>query len=127
MPSIDSSKTSTINISVFYKILSNNIIKEKPTVELLQLLNEKENIYKYQYAFYADINELNSNIFIPVFHTMFLGCSNNNVIIGKQEDQWICELFPNNRYYMFENSQNNADLSSKNITIINSIKEIKPL
>lgn len=126
MLSTDSSKISTINISIFYKVLSNSVTKEKPIVELLQLLNEKQNIYKYQYAFYTDINELNNNIFIPVFHTMFLGCSNNNVVIGKPEDKWICELFPNNKYYMFNDSQNDTD-APKDITIINSIKEIKPL
>lgn len=124
MLSINSSKTSPINISIFEKKLSSNILKDDRYSQLIQLLSDKNNISKYRYAFYTDVNELKQNIFVPIFHTLYLGCSNNNVIIGSLNDIWLVDSFPNNKYFIIKSSLKDEKLSNNLICIIDHMNQI---
>lgn len=124
MLSTNSSKTSPINISIFEKRLSSNILKDDRYSQLTQLLSDKNNIPKYRYAFYTDVNELKQNIFVPIFHTLYLGCSNNNVIIGSSNDIWLADSFTNNKYFILKSSLKDEQLSNDLICVIDHINQI---
>jgi hypothetical protein len=126
MPSTNSLKKLPINISIYSKVLSNNIFQDIRLTQLLDIANNPSNIYKYQYALYSDVNELKSNIFVPIFHTMMLSCTNNNVFLKGKEDFWLQKIFPNNQYYILKNdTEELIDYASNNIIVIDSIIDME--
>ena len=124
MLSINSSTKYPINISIFSQNLNQKIFQDPRTKQLLEIIDKKDNIGRYQYAFYTDMNELRENLFIPVFHTMFLGCSINNVVLESAQDYWLCDLFPQNKYYILHTKDDNHLIEQKNISVIESITQI---
>lgn len=128
MTSTLSSKKLPINISIYSNLLNDDILKDPRVIQLLNIAHSQDSLHKYQYAFYSDSNELKSNIFMPVFHTMYLACSSNNVIIKGQEDFWLLEAFSNNRYFILkENTEPTTDYAAKNIQIIDSITDMEKI
>lgn len=115
------------NISIFSRILSDDIFQDFRFVQLMNMLIKIENKHKYSYCFYCDQNALKTNIFIPVFHTMYLGCQNNNVLIRNSEDLWLLDIFKNNKYFVLENKEDIFDYEKLGIKKINSIQEIESL
>lgn len=128
MQSIDSSKQTfkRINIGFFYSTVDSNTYKDTRLVELLNIVSQKDNINKYNYAIYTDHCLLKTNMFIPIFHTIYIGCIRNNIIIPNHYDIWVSQIFENNNYYMFNNDKDKEfDYSNFNIKFIDSIKEIQ--
>lgn len=125
MASINSSKQTIKNISLFYTTVDDSIFKDQKFIELMNILIQKDAIDKYSYAIYADSCMLRTNLFIPTFHTLYLGCNHNNVILGGEGDLWITKIFTNNTYYLLkENTKETTNYNEYNVIIINSVKEI---
>jgi hypothetical protein len=79
---------------------------------------------KYRFAIYSDSSSMNINIFMPIFHTLYLGSSNHNVLIFDSEDLWLIDQFPNNKYYIIKTPKDEFNYSEFNIKEIKTIKEI---
>lgn len=124
MQSINLSKKSPINISIFTSSLDDSIFEDIRFIQLMDILAKSENLDKYTYCFYCDTSMIKGNVFIPIFHTMYLSCKINNVLIKDKSDLWITNLFKHNKYYIIVDDQNNFDYSDYNVIKINHIKEI---
>lgn len=127
MQSPNSSKKYPINISLYYPVLNDKVFEDLRFIQLMNMIIKKDALNKYIYALYGDINAIKMNLFIPVFHTAYLGCQNNNVIIGSESETWLIDSFPNNKYYILEDKNNPIDCSKYNITEIKLIKDLESL
>lgn len=125
MQSVNLSKTLPINISIFVKRLTDEIFDDMRFVQLMNLLIKSENIHKYSYCFYCDSSMIKTNLFIPVFHTVYLGCQTNNVLIKDSNDLWIKDIFKHNKYYVLSQEKDNFDYNAHGIIKIDNIKEIE--
>lgn len=114
------SKKYPINISLFFNKIDKSTMQLPIVQELLQITTSKDSINKYIYAFYSDTNLLSENIFIPIFHTMYLGCQKNNVILTDNDSFWLTEVFSHNNFYYY----GDETIESDKIKKISSIKEI---
>lgn len=112
------------NISIFTKTLTDEIFKDMRFVQLMNLLISSDNLYNFTYCFYADSSILKTNIFVPVFHTIYLGCQKNNVLITDHNDLWLTNIFKHNDYYILYNKEDKFDYHAHNVKVINNIKEI---
>lgn len=117
----DSSKKIT-DISIYSRNLTNDFFKDFRFVDLMNNLIKDTNSYRF--AIYCDICLISTNIFIPVFNTIFLSSSNHNVIIEDNDDLWLLSTFTNNQYYIMKKNTDDFDYSSYNIKTINSIRDI---
>ena len=124
MQLINSLKNYPINIAIFQQKLTNDILYDQRLVELLSLLEDESNLSKYRYALYTDTNELKSNIFIPVFHSSYLACSTNHVVISHSEEMWIREIFSHNEYYILSSMINETSNFDQYLKIINTMGDI---
>lgn len=124
MQPTNSLKKSPTNISLFSMSVTDEIFKDPRFVQLMNLLIKDKNLTDYTYCIYCDNSFLRTSLFVPIFHTIYLSCSNNNVIIGNDKDLWILEIFPNNNYYILNNTEDTFDYSSYKIQKIDTIKEI---
>lgn len=124
MLSLNSTNNENIDISLFFNILNDNIYKDNRFIQLLSLINE--NSHRYTYACYSESSYLKENIYIPVFHTLYLASKFHNVILENINDSWLVETFPNNSYYIL--SDNKSELLQLNkVKIINNLREIGEL
>lgn len=124
MLSLNSTNNKNIDISLFFNILNDNIYKDNRFIQLLSLINE--NSHRYTYACYSESSYLKENIYIPVFHTLYLASKFHNVILENINDSWLVETFPNNSYYIL--SDNKSELLQLNkVKIINNLREIGEL
>lgn len=122
MPSQDLSKNMLINIGLYYNEINKKIFEDFRFRELQEILSEEENLNKYTYSLYSDTNLLSNNLFMPIFHSIYLGSGVTNVVLESEQDLWLVSSFPNNRYFFIGD---NEELSKhENIRIINSLKEI---
>lgn len=113
------------DISLYYKLLTNEIFKDFRFVNLMNILIQQQNSEpKYRFAIYSDSSSLSINIFIPIFHTLYLGASNHNVLIFNSDDLWLLDVFPNNNYFLIKEQTDVFDYSKFNIKEISTIKEI---
>lgn len=117
-------KKSITDISIFSRILTDDIYDDPRFEQLMNLLYDKENLYKYTYCFYCDESHIKNNLFIPVFHTAHLSCKNNNVIIKDKNDLWLLEIFSQNQYYILSETKDSFDYETYNVKTINNIKDI---
>lgn len=124
MQSTNLSKKSPINISIFNKTLTDSIFEDMRFVQLMNLLIKAENVHKYSYCFYCDSAMLKTNLFIPVFHTIYMSCQNNNVLIKDHHDIWLKDIFKNNKYYVLSAPKDDFDYAAHGITRIEDIKQI---
>lgn len=124
MQSQNLSKKSLTNISIFTKHLTDEIFKDFRFVQLMNLLIKSENLDKFTYCFYCDSSMVKTNIFIPVFHTMYMSCRTNNVLIKDHNDLWIKDVFKHNKYYVLKNEEDTFNYDIVGVTKINDIKEI---
>lgn len=106
---------------MYFTKIDKSILQSPLVKELFSITSSKENINKYIYAFYSDTNLLSENIFIPIFHTMYLGCQKNNVILMDENSLWVPQIFTNNNFYYYADKTIDIDT---NIKKISSIKEI---
>ena len=127
MQLINSSNKHTVNISIFDRILDDRIFQDFRFVQLMNMLINIKDKHKYSYCFYCDQSALKTNIFIPIFHTMYLSCQNNNVLIKNHEDVWLSDTFKNNKYFVLRNKDDNFDYANHNIKVIDNIQEIEGL
>jgi hypothetical protein len=116
-----------INISIFSRTLSEDIFQDVRFVQLMNILLQTKNKHRYSYCFYCDQYVLKTNIFIPIFHTMYLACENNNVLIKNSEDLWIVDTFKNNNYFVLENREDMFDYEKSGVKKIKNIKDIEGL
>ena len=95
--------------------------------DLINLMLKTKNSNKYTYSLYCDIDALGDVLLIPVFHTIYLACRKNNVIISDPKDLWIITSFPNNNfYYLLNHNMDNKseEINNYPIKTIVSLKEI---
>lgn len=124
MQSINSLKKSEVDISLYYKSLTNNIFKSFIFVDLMNKLIQDKLVAGSRFAIYTDINVLTTNILVPVFHTMYLGSTNHNVILENSDDLWLIQTFTNNKYFIIPKEDDDFDYTPYNVTKIQSISEI---
>lgn len=125
MLSLDSSKNAITNISLYFENITKNIFGDKRYVQLMNLLDSSDNTYKYTYCLFTDANLLTTNLFMPVFHTMYMGSSHNNIVLQSEDDFWIPKMFPNNKYYYLSETDNLPEsLEGLGISIIQNISQI---
>lgn len=123
MQSINSSlKNKHIDISLYYSILTENIYNNQTFLELISLIDMNPN--KYIYSFYTETCLIKENIYVPIFHTIYLSCKHHNVIVNSEEDFWLPEVFPNNTYYLLTDKYDSFQKLEKNIISIKSLSEI---
>lgn len=115
--------TPLIDISLYYKYIDENIFKDFRFVQLMNILMKAE-YHSYKYSLYTDTFLLQTNVYLPNFHSSYLACGNHNVFIGNPEDLWLTEIFTNNNYYVLENDKDDFDYSKHNIKKLKSIREI---
>ena len=116
------------NISIFCQTLTDEIFEDLRFVQLMNLLISKPDLYNYSYTFYCDVCEIKTNLFIPVFHTSYLGSQTNNVLIKTSEDSWLTEIFRHNKFYILKDHiEDNFDYKAHNINIINHINDLRTL
>lgn len=109
------------DLSLFFNILNDNIFSDDRFIQLMTLVEKDPN--KYIYACYSESSYLKQNIYIPIFHTLYLASKHHNVILNDTNDLWLLDTFPNNTYYIMSN--NNQSIDNKlNIKIINNLSEI---
>lgn len=124
MQSVNLSKTSPINISIFNKILTDEIFEDIRFMQLLSLLINTENICRYTYCFYCDSSSIKTNLFVPVFHTIYLASQTNNVLIKDHNDIWLKDIFKHNKYYILSSSEDDFDYAAHGIEKIEDIRHI---
>lgn len=125
MQSPDSSKNTPLSIGLYFYEITQNIYQDSRFVELQQILSNKENLNKYIYSLYSDTNLLASNLFIPIFHSIYLASGRSNIIIESEKDLWLMDAFPNNLYfYMGDNEETNKSPQIKNIKSITEIGNV---
>lgn len=107
-----------IDISLFFNVLNDNIYKDNRFIELMSLV--KNDPYKYTYACYTESSYLKDNIYIPVFHTLYLGNKFHHVVLENANDDWLIDTFPNNQYYIL--SDDNPSVTGA--TTIHSLTQI---
>jgi hypothetical protein len=115
-------KNNHIDISIYHSVLNENIYNNKIFLELISLVEKHPN--KYIYSFYTETCLIKDNIYIPVFHTLYLSCKHHNVIINSEQDFWLQQIFPNNTYYFITDQYDNSKKLDNNILCIRSISEI---
>ena len=126
MESPNLSKKTPINISLFYPTITNDIFNDHRFNSLLNVLIKLDDTASpYTYALYSDASVLTSNIYIPIFHTIYLGCTTNNVVIANDKDLWLLNTYSHNHYYIFKDEKDTFDYSSYKITKINHLTKIK--
>lgn len=103
-----------IDISLFFNVLNDNVYTDNRYNQLISLIQNSPT--KYVYACYTESCYLKDNIYIPVFHTLYLASKFHNVVLNDPNDSWLVDAFPNNNYYIV----------SDNIKI-NKVKTIKTL
>lgn len=116
-----SSLNKNIDISLFFSVLNDTIYTDIRFNELLTLI--KENPYKYTYACYTESCFLKSNIYIPIFHTLYLASKHHHVVLSDNNDFWVIDVFPNNTYYILTTDTDQSILNNK-VKLINSLKQI---
>jgi len=117
-----------INLSLFYNEINTSIYNDYKFIQLMNLIIKKESINKYIYALYGDSDALGDSLLVPTFHTLYLGCRQNNVIISDIKHLWLLDIYTNNKYYYLLNiddSNNNEALSKYQITTIKHLEEIQ--
>lgn len=124
MQSINSLKNIPVDISIFCKKLDDSIFKDFRFVDLINNAIQSTGT-KYNFAIYTDVSVLPSNIFVPVFHTFYLGSHRHNVIISDQKDLWLTNIFTNNKYYIIPSDNDSFDYTASGINIIKTIREIQ--
>lgn len=110
------------SISFFCKIIDNSLGNDSRYIQLLEIIKEYP---LTNYAFYSDNIILKNNFFIPLFHTMYLGNGNHNVVLSDEDDIWLTDIFTNNKYYILKtNSLHDTIINNNKIQIISHLKEI---
>lgn len=127
MQSIDLSKKHIVNISIYNRNLEDDIFQDFRFVQLMNMLIKTSNKHSYSYCFYCDHCGLKTNLFIPIFHTMYLACQNNNVLIKNHKDLWLIDTFKNNKYFILKDKNDEFDYSESGVLVIDNIVEIERL
>jgi len=117
-----SPKNKHIDISLYYGVLNDPLYKDKGFLELISLI--QINSSQYIYSLYTEKCLIKDNIYIPVFHTIYLSCKHHNVIVNSEQDFWLQEVFPNNTYYFITDQYDSFKKLDNNILTIRSISEI---
>jgi hypothetical protein len=124
MTSLNLSKNTPLtDISLYYKYVDQNTLKDPKFIELMDLISTK-NYHSYKYSMYTDSFLLRANIYLPNFHSSYLACGKHNVFIEDENDVWLTEIFPQNNYYIMPKDNDTFNYESRNIKSIKSIKEI---
>lgn len=118
---INSLNNQHTDLSLFSNILNDDIFSDNRFVQLMDLVEKAPN--KYVYACYSESSYLKQNIYIPIFHTLYLASKHHNVILNNTDDLWLLDTFPNNTYYIMLADKQAID-SKFNIRIINHLSEI---
>jgi len=112
------------DVSIYCRELTDRIFQDFRFIDLINSLIKQENIGKYRFAIYTDLSLISANIFMPVFHTMYLGSSNHNVLISDSDDLWLCQTFSNNKYFIIPKENDDFNYGPYNVKKISNIKEI---
>jgi len=125
MQSINSSKKTVKDISLYYSKVDDKLFKDFAFIDLMNQIIKDDCEFNYHFAIYTDISVIPVNILIPIFHTMYLGSAQHNVVINRSEDLWVLNTFTNNKYYVMRKPDDDFDYSPYNITVIDRITDIK--
>lgn len=123
MQSTSLSKKSVTDISIYCTQVTNDLFKDFRFVDLMNNLVKSEN-HSYRFAIYSDLSLISTNIFIPIFNTIYLGSSNHNVIVNNSKDLWLLKIFKNNKYFVMYNEKDTFDYDSYGVKVIKTIREI---
>lgn len=111
--------------------IDNKALKDKYIQELIDLGGEYDFAMNYTYAIYADTNTVISNIFLPIFHTIYLNSSPKLIIIRNKDYADIMELYPYHSFYVCSDQYTESDyaqlkdqFTNSNLNFISSIKDI---
>jgi hypothetical protein len=110
-------------LALYYNIVDEKIYKDGRFLSLMEVVNKKN----INYALYTDNFLLKNNLFIPNFHTIYLGVGSHKVILDRIEDLWLVDTFKNNEYYflLYQNSIEKEIENTKIIKINNIIEAIE--
>jgi hypothetical protein len=109
-------------IALYYSIVDEKIYIDNKFLGLIELINNEKNI---NYALYTDNFLLKNNLFIPNFHTIYLGVGYHKVILDRTEDLWLLDTFKNNQYYfLLCEGAIEPDIKEKEIIKINKVEEV---
>lgn len=95
--------------------------------ELLSIVTDKESKPDFNYAIYTDNLQVNSNLFLPVFHIYYLNSDPKDIIIMDKLAIDVPQAYSHHRYYVYNNQELFDELIEKypdKITHIQSIKDI---
>ena len=112
-----------IKLGLYFDTFDNNSLQDKRFLQLMKLVSDQNNLSKYIYAIYSDTNILSQNVFIPVFDSIYLGCSTNHIVLENINDEWLLSAYPQNKYYMLVDDSRLPILNDK-IQKITSLMEI---
>lgn len=124
MESQNLSKTQLNNLAIYYKIIDNNIFNDSRYIEFMNIIMQNRSFLAYNYAFYTDSYILRNNIFMPVFHTMYLASGSKKVLVEDHQDLWLIDVFNNNEFYIIQNEKDAFDYSSFDVKKINHIRDM---
>lgn len=125
MQSPDSSKNTPLSLGLYFHEITQNIYQDPRFIELQQILSNEENLNRYIYSLYSDTNLLASNLFMPIFHSIYLASGRSNIVIESDQDLWLIDAFPNNLYfYMGNNEEINKSPQVKSIKSITEIGNV---
>lgn len=118
------SKNIQSDISIYRRKLTEDIFKDFVFIDLMNKLLQNKIGYNHKFAIYTDISLISTQTLIPIFHTMYLGSSNHNVILEDSNDLWLTQTFKNNQYYIIPKLRDDFNYDPYNIKKIQTIKEI---
>lgn len=123
MQSPDSSKNTPLSLGLYFYEITQQIYQDPRFVELQQILSNENNLNKYVYSLYSDTNLLANNLFMPIFHSIYLASGQSNIVLESDKDIWLVDAFPNNLYFYMGEANKEVDQNPK-IKTIKSITEI---
>lgn len=124
MQSTNLSKNIQSDISIYRRKLTEDIFKDFVFIDLMNKLLQNKIGCNHKFAIYTDVSLISTQTLIPIFHTMYLGSSNHNVIIEDSNDLWLTQTFKNNKYYIIPKLRDDFNYEPYDIKKIQTIKEI---
>jgi hypothetical protein len=117
----NSSVKTLTNIGLFCREIDRQIYGDTRYLQLMEVVKEYP---MTNYALYSDSILIKENLFMPIFHTMYLANGINAIILANTDDFWITEIFTNNIYYIIDQSNGGSRVENQKIKTIKHIREI---
>jgi len=95
--------------------------------ELLSLMSEEEFRSTFNYGIYTDDLQVNTNLFLPVFHVYYLNSDSKGIVIMDEKMIDLPSIYDHHKYYVHNNQELYDKLQEKypnKIIHITSIKDM---